>query len=60
MGVSGIRYSAMRIYGVDWLRCESGLHGGEVFGTWGMEVAEDRALGKVFSQCLQGGMTLVG
>ena len=60
MGVSGIRYSAMRIYGVDWLRCESGLLGGEVSGTWGMEVAEDHAPGKVFGQCLQAGMTLVG
>ena len=60
LGVSGIRYSAMRIYGVDWLRCESGPLGGEISETWGMMVAEDRALGRVFSQCMQAGMTLVG
>ena len=52
LGVSGIRYSAMRIYGVDWLRYESGLLGEEISETWGTEVAEDRALGKVFSQCM--------
>jgi len=51
-GGFGIRYSAMRIYGVDWLRCESGLLGGEISETWGMVVAEDRALGRVFSQCV--------
>jgi len=59
LGVPGIRYSAMRIYGVDWLRCESGLLGGEISETWGMGVAEDRALGRVFSQCRQAGVTWV-
>jgi len=44
-GVFGIRYSAMRIYRFDWLRCESGLLG-EISETWGMVVCRGPCSGK--------------
>ena len=34
LGVYGIRYSVMRICGVDWLCCGSGLLSGGVSATW--------------------------